>query len=270
MQHVSALINSKVNDRVIKRDVPSIPFADVQPKKRESRGFEFKTLDQLTTDHLSPEDAAKLRKVINGAYGFIDESKSVSGVSFGISGDSGIGKTTVGLNLKESVKQVYCSIDRSGQPVPGTTVEVHRGLFFTAREFMEITKVTNRLQAEFFHGHNLNWTRTSPNLVMIDDVGSEEIDYTNMETFIMKRQSRYREAFDFFYRNNISIIVTSNTPIFLPDGKNVNLEFVNILGMPAFRRLWEMAYPYIYHLDVPRYDNTLGRHAVKSGRGQDE
>jgi hypothetical protein len=104
---------------------------------------------------------------------------------------------------------------------------------------------------ELFHGVEI---------YAIDDIGTEELAYVARDMITQARHNRYREAFEYFYQNHISILVTSMIPL-MRNGK-LNPDFINIIGPAAFDRLYERAKGYMFDLTgLPSYRQIMaGKH----------
>jgi predicted ATPase len=126
------------------------------------------------------------------------------------------------------------------------------GFLVKATELMEICEDRSEMARHFYRN----------DCFIIDDCGSEEIKFTNSETFEQKRQRRYLDFIDFCYNNNKHVIITSEIPL-LAKGRagevdQLNRDFVRVFGDAAFSRLHQMSAAYMCDLkNVSSYRDVL-------------
>lgn len=222
--------------------------------------LQIKPLEELSVDHLGGSQEKKFRELRQAASEWIKKRQSDPGLSFVITGSVGTGKTTVIQNLRQSAQVEYTVIDDDGQPM-GDPFRSINSRFVTASDFMAIMDPGKRMSA----WDNASLVGRQPlyilfggvEVVAVDDAGTEELAFVAKDLIDTARHNRYREAFDYFYTHNISILVTSMVPLLR--GGQANPEFINIFGPAAFDRLYERARGFMFDLTgFPSYRAIQG------------
>lgn len=246
--------------KVAATELQTVKVPDVYRQGSAPDRIPIKSLGDLSVDHLGGSHEKRFRVVRHAAAEWIKKRREQPGLSFVLTGSVGTGKTTIIQNLRASAQVEYTVLDDDGQPL-GDPFRSINSRFYTATDFMALLDPGRRLSnAEsgglvgrqplytLFHGVEV---------VAIDDVGTEELAFVARELVDVARQNRYRDAFDFFYETNISILVTSMTP--LVKGGHANQDFIEILGAAAFDRLFERAKGYMFDLTgLPSYRQLNG------------
>jgi hypothetical protein len=93
-------------------------------------------------------------------------------------------------------------------------------------------------------------------IIVIDDVGTEEIAYASERNESTKRQRRYGRFFDYCYKAKKHVVLTSNVPLVTKtlNGYEIDSAFMEILGEKALDRLYQMGKGYMCDLTgLPSY-----------------
>lgn len=222
---------------------------------------EVKTLKELSVEHLGGSQEKKFRELRQSASEWIKARQNNAGMSFVLTGSVGTGKTTIIQNLRQSAQVEYRVIDDDGEPM-GDPFRSINSRFVSASDFMAIMDPGRRI-SEFDGGglvgrQPLYILFRGVELVAIDDAGTEELAFVAKNLVDVARQNRYREAFDYFYTHNISMLVSSMVPLLR--GGQVNPEFIDIFGAAAYDRLYERARGYMFDLTgFPSYRQVIGK-----------
>ena len=215
---------------------------------RAADPFDYKRLEELELDHLSDQDAARLRGAIEAAQGWIAQFRAGEnrGRSFVLTGGYGIGKTTILHNLRgAAVSKVWVGEEDDPEIVQWEPL----GRFLTATQAMGLLDPGRKEWAPGMGSQGrgpLAEIFKGVRAVIIDDLGTEEIPYVRAADFETVRQNRYRELMDFCLGNRkrlIPVLVSSNVPLLVEAGEDweVNPEILAILGGAAWSRLYDYA-----------------------------
>ena len=132
------------------------------------------------------------------------------------------------------------------------TIAAPQGAMYEATDLMAILE--NGDMMERFLGRH--------RVIVVDDLGEEEIPYTNATSLIEKRQLRYGRFFDYCERTKKSVVVTSMKALLVRDSSGdsaFNPELVDIVGSRAFSRLYHIAQGYMCDLSgLPDFRMTGG------------
>lgn len=267
--------------RPIKQVIESLQ-EEVEPGGRVDRNdhgraanpFDFKRLEELTTEHLDQENADRLREAVAAAQAWIQDFQDGrnQGQSFVLTGGYGIGKTTILHNLR-SAAVVRFTVGPEDDP--DFIHEAPLGKFYTATQIMGVLDPGRRDwspgMGDMGRGP-LAEVLARTKVILIDDLGTEEIPYTRAEEVETVRQNRYRELLDYCLGNRkhkIPVLVSSNIPLLVPSGEDwdVNPDFSRILGGAAWSRLYDFAQGSMFDLTgLPDYRLTRPRAAAIRGR----
>ena len=220
----------------------------------------LKALHDLSVKHLSGEHRDRFRETRYAAGQWIKERRKNPGISFVITGSVGTGKTTILQNLRASAQTEYLVLDDDGQPL-GDPFRSVNSRFYTATDFMALMDPGRRLatagSSELLGRQPLYQLFRGIEVIAIDDIGTEELSFVAKDLIDLARQNRYREAFDYFYESQISILLTSMVP--LVRGGQPNPDFIDIIGPAAFDRLYERAKSYMFDLSgLPSFRQISG------------
>lgn len=233
-------ILKQYQQEMTRRSAPPMPFGPAS--KGQARLSRVTPLAELTTDHLADQKQIEtLKAAIAAARRWVSRREEGKGMI--LTGGVGTGKTTIALNLKQAMAETVAPLDDNLQVMLELSQIVPRGQFVTAQRLMDLLDPAQpekpAIEKLFVPG--------LCRVVVVDDIGSEEMPYAGAELAMTKRQSRYREFFDHCWRRRIGVIVTSNVPLYA--GQNqINPDFVNIIGLAAMDRLWETSFPYCIDL----------------------
>ncbi len=227
-----------------------ITFIEQQPEpKSPARSRPLTPLGEMDSNWLADStQRAIYQGFLDAAYDWIEKRPYVPGLSFFVSGPVGIGKTTVLRHLQQSLTR---TVDVVGEDI---SFDVFEGKLWTARAAMGYLSPIHGERGSLGQRRPLSKMLSGCKALVIDDIGYEEIPFTSHDDFLTKRVNRYRELFDFCYERNISLLVSSNTPIMCETGFNPTM--LEILGDAALDRLLEMAggSDYVFDLmGVPSY-----------------
>ena len=220
----------------------------------------IKKLSELSVEHLGGSHETRFREMRQAASEWMKIRQANPGLSFVITGSVGTGKTTVIQNLRQSAQVEYTVIDDDGEPL-GDPFRSINSRFITASDFMATLDPGRRLSAM----DNASLVGRQPmyilfggvELVAIDDAGTEELAFVAKDMVDTARHNRYREAFDYFYTNQISILITSMVPLI--HGGQPNPAFIDIFGPAAYDRLYERARGFMFDLTgLPSYRTING------------
>lgn len=220
-------------------------------------------LAEMTTEHLRPEQRARLQAAIDGAARWLAERQKFPNRSFVVTGPVGTGKTTIIENIRNAYRIAMCATDWDGRPIPGTEIEISSGRFITSTALMSLLNPghvmvdgwgeVGRTSLEQMFGR--------VDVIAVDDCGREQIPYTAAANIEAVRQSRYWEFMDWCYRRGKTILLTSNIPLLVANSSGqaaVNPAFVAIMGDAAFSRLHEMAAGFMFDLTgLPDYRRVI-------------
>lgn len=244
------------------------------------RSYRVTPLEDFRYGHLNQEQAVRLRHAVGKAQHWLDSYQAQPGLGFVIAGPVGVGKTTIAENLMQTFRRrcvvaegsgsdrfstlVQAALDKmppedprrtavaqvlndgGSDDIDETAVEVLDGMLIEATQLMRLVGDETPLDSTFGRAR----------VVIIDDAGSEEIDYSNERTEVTKRHARYGRFLDYCYRHKKHVLVTSMTPM-LVDGR-IDSAFVDIFGQKAFSRLYQMAAGYMVDLHgLPDYRPLL-------------
>lgn len=240
------------------------------------RTYRLTPLDEFRFDHLrTSEQRGKLQYALDQARNWIEACDRSRGLSFVLCGPVGTGKTTIAENLMLPFKQ-SCRVSNgddvgyralieaamsklktndprrgelqkllerpSADDAPAETQAILDGILVEATDLMRIVGDEAPLS------HSFGRYR----VIVVDDAGTEEIDYSNERTEETKRQRRYGRFLDYCYRNHKHVIITSMEPMLA--GDQLNEKFVNIFGRKAFSRLYQMSRDFMVDLSgLPDY-----------------
>lgn len=173
--------------------------------------------------------------------------QQVPGLSFVLSGPVGVGKTTIARNLLKAAEESYGVLDENG--LLEFTMSSLKAREISGADIMPMLK-----DAETTLGLD-NMFRDA-RIILIDDIGTEELPFVSALDKKLVRQNRYGELVNWCWRNRRSLIVTSMVPLRI--GEELNPEFIEILGEKAFDRLWQMSSSYMFTLTgFPSYRRRL-------------
>lgn len=220
--------------------------------KRYGRSFKVTPLGEFKYDHLNTEDAERLRRAVNKTSKWIEQYQQEPGLAMVLTGSVGTGKTTLAQNLLNCFKQRMVPLDRDSHPITELGVEILDGRLIHARDLMALLSgdYTDDYGVQHRAAPNLRQMFWGVKVIVIDDLGKEEIPFTNAQTFTEKRQNRYAHLFDYVYRSlengeRKHIIITSNIPLIVEatgqKAKAWNPDFVDVIGEAAWSRLKVMA-----------------------------
>lgn len=242
----STMIGRVASYRGDGREVPDPAVED----KATPFHFSMKTLDELTVDHLEPDQQVKYLDIIERARRFMKEAKEAPGRSFFMSGNTGTGKTTIAWNILSAFRSGYgYNIDGVYHPVG----EELLGRSFQAAELPELMR-----QRPLYDLIPVNRGGNGKRMrcIVIDDFGYETFGsgtYIPTTEQIYNLSARiYLPLVDYCYKNKISIIVTTNIPLRMPNGM-VNEEIVRRFGDAAWDRIYAMAKGYFCHTPFRSY-----------------
>jgi DNA replication protein DnaC len=240
-----------------------------------SHVYQLTRLDNFQFQHLEPKQQKTLQMAISKAKDWSLKARVTKGLSFIMCGPVGVGKTTIAENLMRDFRQpmnithpmdeeyldllqAAASKLQEGDPNrikleqmiaehSPQQANISNGMLYDSTRLMGILKSESvNMRANFGRYE----------VIIVDDAGLEEIDYSNQETEIIKRQKRYGRLIEYCYRNGIHLIITSNTPLYKEMGsqKAPNPDFVAIFGLKAFSRLHQMAHGYMCDMSgLPDY-----------------
>lgn len=256
---------------IVKRVVPGQkwevePKVEAETQKRKVRTYRFTPLDEFRYDHLGADDEQRLRKAVGRAKNWMTAHLESPGLSFVLCGSVGTGKTTIAENLLHCFRHLAgpVEIDADGREhlIEELAFEALDGCLMTSTQLMDLMggeyADENGVQAK--HEPRLENTFGHRRCVVIDDVGDEEIMFSNERTFDTKRRNRYGRFLDYCYRAHKHVIITSNVPLLVrgANGKEVNQVFVDIFGDKGWDRLYQMASGYMSDLTgLPSYRRVL-------------
>lgn len=243
------------------------------PVAGNGRQFALRSLDELRMDHLTGSARERYVAMLEGARAWRKSWPTVAGMSFVVTGPAGTGKTTVAENLRAVSRAVICAVDWDNRPIPGTEQYISNGRFTSAAMLMRLLDPAGVMVDGFgeVNRSSLETMFGRADLVVVDDLGREELPYVPAGRFVETRQNRYREFFDWLYRRSKSVIVTSNVPLLVAAGATttVNPAFIEIIGEAAWSRLEVMAAGYMFDLtgvaDYRRIEAKAGRIEAKRG-----
>lgn len=231
-----------------------------------SRGYQFTSLADFRYDHLQPAQADKLRNAVSLTARFIAEWRKYPGLSAVFAGSVGTGKTTMADNIKRSFTYQMEVLDGDGNVYE--TIPLMAGRIYSATQMMAVLGGDYWEEGGVAQGVvNLGHSFNNVELIVVDDVGTEEIQYSGRR-FEEIRQKRYGQLFDWAYnrlerqKKRIHIVLTTMTPIVVerhdPDKHEThkvwNPDFVAIIGQQALTRLNQMAKGYLVDLTgLPDY-----------------
>ena len=219
-----------------------------------------KSLHDLSVKHLTGSNRDRFRETRYAAGEWTRRRPKEPGISFVLTGSVGTGKTTIIQNLRASAQTEYVVLDDDGEPL-GEPFRSVNSRFYTATDFMALMDPGRRLakagSAELVGRQPLYHLFHGIEVVAIDDIGTEELSFVAKDLIDLARQNRYREAFDYFYTHQISVLITSMTPL-VRNGQP-NPEFIDIIGPAAFDRLFERAKGFMFDLTgLPSYRQISG------------
>jgi len=211
------------------------------------RQEDFVTLDEMNTSHLSARQRVLFESLVDAAREWISRMQQVPGLSFVLSGPVGVGKTTIARNLLKAAEESYGVLDENG--LLEFTMSSLKAREISGADIMPMLK-----DAETTLGLD-NMFRDA-RIILIDDIGTEELPFVSALDKKLVRQNRYGELVNWCWRNRRSLIVTSMVPLRI--GEELNPEFIEILGEKAFDRLWQMSSSYMFTLTgFPSYRRRL-------------
>ncbi|MBE2198402.1 MAG: ATP-binding protein [Anaerolinea sp.] len=249
---------------------------DDDPEPIPVRHYRMTPLEQFQMGHLTPQQRTRLQNALDKAKRWLSICDSVPGTGFLLCGPVGVGKTTIAENLMQAFRlsvavgngadgDEYLSLLRAAldklpaespsragivallaaySPVLTTVLQ---GRLIEANDLMQIVSDTQNLAVEFGNAR----------VIVVDDVGEEEIPYSNERTEIVKRQKRYGRFMDYCVRNKVHVIMTSMKPLFIKVESGdfiTNPQLVEILGPKAWSRLQQMAKGFMVDLSgIPDY-----------------
>ncbi|MCB8944544.1 MAG: hypothetical protein H6658_12410 [Ardenticatenaceae bacterium] len=213
-----------------------------QVREQPIRGFQAISLDQFRFDHLTTEEQVdRLRNALEKARDWNTACRQQPGLSFCITGGVGTGKTTIAYNLMQPfTEQVF------PEGLPDVQSEYLKGRLFEATELMKILDDDLPISHHFKHYE----------IIVVDDVGTEEIPFATERNETTKRQNRYGRFFDYCYKTKKHLVVTSNVPLITQtsNGYEIDSAFMEILGEKALDRLYQMGKGYMCDLTgLPSY-----------------
>lgn len=219
-----------------------------------------KSLSDLSVDHLGGSNETRFREMRQAASEWIKKRQANPGLSFVITGSVGTGKTTVIQNLRQSAQVEYTVIDDDGKPM-GDPFRSINSRFVSASDFMALMDPGRRLSAvdisSLVGRQPLYILFGGVEVVAIDDAGTEELAFVAKDMVDTARHNRYRESFDYFYTNQISMLITSMVPLIR--GGQPNPAFIDIFGPAAYDRLYERARGFMFDLTgLPSYRTING------------
>ncbi|KKL44691.1 hypothetical protein LCGC14_2363160 [marine sediment metagenome] len=231
-------------------DTPKIYEYGAPPRK-----LPVKTLHDLSVKHLRGSHLDRFRELRQAAYEWIKLRPNDPGISFVITGSVGTGKTTIIQNLRASAQTEYLVLDDEGEPL-GEPFRSVNSRFYTATDFMALMDPGRRLagagSTELLGRKPLYKLFQGIEVIALDDLGTEELSFVPRDLIDLARQNRYREAFDYFYDNGVSVLITSMVPLL--HGGHPNQDFVDIIGAASFDRLFERAKGFMFDLTgLPSY-----------------
>jgi len=232
----------------------------------DSRGYKYTPLSEFRYDHLQPAQAAKLRKAVQLTANFIAEWRKYPGLSAVYAGSVGTGKTTMADNIKRSFTYTVNVLDHNDKVCE--TIPMMAGRIYSSSQMMAVLGGDYWEDGNIHQGVvNLGHSFDNVELIVVDDVGMEEIPYSGRR-FDEIRQKRYGALFDWAYnrlerqRKRVHLVLTTMTPIVVertdPKTRETqkvwNPDFVAIIGQQALTRLNQMARGYLVDLTgLPDY-----------------
>jgi DNA replication protein DnaC len=208
----------------------------------------FVSLREMKNDHLSPGQKKQFAVLIKAAKEWVRRVQQVPGLSFVLSGPVGVGKTTIARNLLRAAEERYGVLDDKGN-LEFTMSDV-KAREISAPDLMPMLKdalqTTNGLDVMF----------RDSRIILIDDLGTEELAFVAASEKKLVRQNRYGELVNWCWRNRRSLVITSMIPLRV--GDELNPDFIEVLGEKAFDRLWQMGSGYMFTMTgFPSYRRLL-------------
>lgn len=264
MNHISDVLKKSNNG------LGNFGRAPQQEQQASGRQYTVTPLSEFKFKHLSRADEQRLRAVVTGVTKWINEAPITGGMSMILCGSFGTGKTTMAENAMNAfrvpmvakspaaeiqAKLIYDAIQNQAMSEDVKAILEQKAKTLLAGEHIgEVLqgslKTATAVMSLVEDGIDLNFGRDQ--VIVIDDLGTEEIKFTNEATFQSKRQARYGNLIDYCYRTGKRVIVTSNVPLF--EGDYINQDFIDIMGGRAFDRLFQMADGFTFDLTgLPSY-----------------
>lgn len=222
---------------------PIRSFVDDEEAARPSRAFTLTPLDSFRFDHLTTEEQrARLRYALDRARLWEQARSQQPGLGFLLAGPVGTGKTTIAMNLARDFRR-RMAVALPAWEWAGDAPELDDAL---EAGWVSAARVLDATEAMRLVGDETPLTQVfeRDEVIVVDDVGTEEMRFVSADNFVVTRQKRYGRLVDFCYGRPPKIrprhlILTTMLPL-LTAGQQINPELAAVLGDKAFSRIFQM------------------------------
>lgn len=267
---------------------PSSHAPDAADPPKIERGFQVPELDEFQLEHLEGVAARRMSHALSKAREWTHRARKERPLGAILAGPVGTGKTSLATRMMRDAfaYEVFEQSDDLGVTMELVARAMANARTEADRELLQ-SFYENQIESIRARGRTvvdglrisaqelMELVKESPDLnpldrmqcVIVDDIGSESMDYVKSEEKGAVRRLRYQRFVDWAWSHHRCVIMTTNIPLLGGDGFSEKL--IGVLGEPAWDRMLIMTSEFMLNLeDVPSYRNHLAMQALNAARNR--